>query len=681
MPNALAAEQSPYLRQHADNPVDWLPWGPAALAKARDQQKPIFLSIGYATCHWCHVMAHESFEDQAVADLLNQHYVAVKVDREERPDLDAIYMTACQALSGAGGWPLTALLTPDGLPFIAGTYFPKTARLGRPGLLEILAEVARRWNGPERARMIQAGQEVARAIQPQAGPKTDLDPRALGMAYSQLRQSFDDQFGGFGQAPKFPTPHNLLFLLRWQARNPGSDALAMVEKTLTAMADGGLFDQVGFGFHRYSVDRPWLTPHFEKMLYDQALLAMAYLEAHQLTGREDFAATARQVFTYVLTRMTGPEGGFYAAEDADSEGVEGKYYVWTPQEVLAAAGQADGRLFNDFHGITADGNFEHGTSIPHRRQSLADFATQHGLDADQAAQALERARLALLAARQQRIPPLKDDKIITAWNGLMIAALAKAGQALADEALTAAAARAATFILQTARATGGRLARSQRDGQASGPGFLEDYAFMIWGLIELFEATFELDHLEAALELTDKCCELFWDEADGGYFFSPADGEKLIMRDKDDYDGATPAGNSTMTLNLLRLARLTGRRQLEDMAQQLMQTMAAQTMRLPMAHTMLLMALDFAQGPTKEIVICGAKNDPAAQAMIAKAQQKFIPARALLWRPPEGPEAARLAALAPFTAGMTTVGGRATAYVCQDHVCARPVTDPDELRF
>jgi len=681
MPNALAAEQSPYLRQHADNPVDWLPWGPAALAKARAQQKPIFLSIGYATCHWCHVMAHESFEDQSVADLLNQHYVAIKVDREERPDLDAIYMTACQALSGAGGWPLTALLTPDGEPFIAGTYFPKTARLGRPGLLEILAEVARRWNGPERARMIQAGQEVARAIQPQAGPKTDLDPRALGMAYSQFRQSFDAQFGGFGQAPKFPTPHNLLFLLRWQARNPGSDALAMVEKTLTAMADGGLFDQVGFGFHRYSVDRPWLTPHFEKMLHDQALLAMAYLEAHQLTGREDFAATARQVFTYVLTRMTGPEGGFYAAEDADSEGVEGKYYVWTPQEVLAAAGQADGSLFNDFHGITADGNFEHGASIPHRRQSPADFAAQRGLDADQTTQALERARLALLAARQQRIPPLKDDKIITAWNGLMIAALAKGGQALADEALTAAAARAAAFILQTARATGGRLARSQRAGQTSGPGFLEDHAFMIWGLIELYEATFELDHLETALALADECRELFWDDADGGYFFSPADGEKLIMRDKDDYDGATPAGNSTMALNLLRLARLTGRRQLEDMAQQVMQALAAQTMRLPMAHAMLLMALDFAQGPAKEIVICGEKDDPAAQAMLAKAQQSFIPARTLLWRPPAGPEAARLAALAPFTAGMSAIDGRATAYVCQDHACARPVTDPDELRF
>ncbi len=678
MSNALAAEKSPYLLQHADNPVNWLPWSPQALQKARDEQKPIFLSIGYATCHWCHVMAHESFEDHQVAALLNEHYVPIKVDREERPDLDAIYMTACQVLSGSGGWPLTAFLTPEGKPFVAGTYFPKTPRMGKPGLIHLLAEITKRWNGPERQKMLQAGQEVAEAIQPRPGAGASMDPRSPAMAFRQLQQAYDPDHGGFGNAPKFPTPHNLSFLLRWHARNPGGPALAMVENTLERMYAGGIFDHLGLGFHRYSVDARWLVPHFEKMLYDQALLAYACLEAYQLGGKEVLARAARDIFTYVLRDMTAPQGGFYSAEDADTQGEEGLFYVWTPAEVIEICGEADGRVFNRYYGIVDGGNFEHGRSIPHVTRTLQALAQSEDIGVEQANSALDRARQKLFAARQTRPRPFKDDKVLTAWNGLMIAALSKGAAVLGDEQYLEAASKAADFVLESMTTPDGELLRRWRDGHTSGPGFLEDYAFFIWGLLELYEAGWDIDRLEAAQRLLEKCNELFWDDTGGAYFFTPRGGEKLIFRDKDFYDGATPSGNSVMALNLLKLGRITGRTQYEETAQRTIDVNSATAMRQPMAFTMMMMAVDFAQGPSKEIVITGQDGDPAIRAMLDKARRTFIPARVILLRP-EGPEAERLAGLAPYTAEMTPKGGLATAYVCQGFACAAPVDDLEAL--
>lgn len=679
MSNALADEKSPYLLQHAENPVNWLPWGPKALQKAAAEQKPIFLSVGYATCHWCHVMAHESFEDSRVAALLNEHYVPIKVDREERPDIDAIYMTACQVLSGSGGWPLTVFLTPDGQPFVAGTYFPKNARMGQPGLIQLLEEIAKRWNGPERQKMLEAGQEVSKAIQPQTSVEATLDQRSPAMTYRQLQQAYDPAHGGFGNAPKFPTPHNLSFLLRWHARNPESQGLAIVENTLEKMYTGGIFDQLGLGFHRYSVDARWLVPHFEKMLYDQALLAIACLEAYQLGGKEILAQAARDIFTYVLRDMTAPDGGFYSAEDADSEGEEGIFYVWTPQEVARIAGEADGRIFNRYYGITEGGNFEHGRSIAHVTRTVEALAKSEDITTVEARAALDRAEQKLLEVREMRPRPLKDDKVLTAWNGLMIAALAKGAAVLGDKTYRDAAAKAADFVLQNLRDKDGALLRRWREGHVSGPVFLEDYAFFIWGLLELYEAEWNLERLETALELLEKSTELFWDDEGGAYFFTPTGGEELIFRDRDFYDGATPSGNSVMALNLLKLGRITGNTAYEEMAQRTMDANAAAAMRQPMAFTMMMLAADFATGPSKEIVITGQPGDPDMKAMLDKARRTFIPARVILLRPGGGPEADKLAGLAPYTAEMTPKDGRATAYVCQGFACSAPVTEIGKL--
>ncbi|MEW5911814.1 MAG: thioredoxin domain-containing protein [Thermodesulfobacteriota bacterium] len=681
MPNRLAQEKSPYLLQHAENPVDWWPWGQEALEEARTLDRPIFLSIGYATCHWCHVMAHESFQDPEVARLLNQHFVPIKVDREERPDLDGVYMAVCQALTGRGGWPLSVFLTPQGKPFYAGTYFPKETRYGMPGFIPVLQELARRWSGPERARILEAGEQITKALQPQApaGNGPELGEATLEEAYEGLARIYDPQHHGFGNAPKFPSPHHLTFLLRWHLRRPQSRALAMAGDTLLAMWRGGMYDQVGLGFHRYSVDAQWLVPHFEKMLYDQAMLSLAFAEAFQLTGREEFGRAFREIAAYVLRDMTAPEGGFYSAEDADSEGEEGRFYVWTPPQVSEALGPELGGLFCRFYGVTPEGNFEHGRSIPHVSRDLAAFAKEEGRDPAQLAAQLELARQRLFALREGRAHPLKDDKVITAWNGLMIAALAKGYQALGDETYLHAAVKAAQFIEMHLADSDGRLHRRWRQGHLSGPGYLDDYAFYAWGLIELYQAGLDPAHLERALALVRLSDELFWDPEAGGYCYTPADGEALIIREKEIYDGATPSGNSAAALNLLRLARLTGDGALEERAQALLRHFAPVVAQQPMAYTQLMNALDFALGPGQEVVVAGSPGAADTQALLRRVQGAFLPRGVLLLRPSDPTTADRLAALAPFTADMQAVEGRATAYLCQNYACQQPVRDPAAL--
>ncbi|MBL7224093.1 MAG: thioredoxin domain-containing protein, partial [Candidatus Brocadiae bacterium] len=675
--NHLAKEKSPYLLQHADNPVDWYPWGDEAFGKARKEDKPIFLSIGYSTCHWCHVMEHESFEDEEAARLLNEAFVCVKVDREERPDIDNVYMAVCQMMTGSGGWPLTIIMTPDKRPFFAATYIPKRARMGRTGLMELVPRVVEVWKS-RRADIEKSTEQIARALDrlDDAKPGAALGEATLTLAYNQLEQRFDEQHGGFNGAPKFPTPHNLFFLLRYWRRSGNARALAMVEKTLQSMRDGGIYDHVGFGFHRYATDPRWLVPHFEKMLYDQALLAMAYTEAHQATGKDEYARTTREILTYVLRDMTAPAGGFYCAEDADSEGEEGQFYLWTRDEVQQVLGD-DAALAIEAFNIQEKGNTpahpggpKPGLNILHRTQQLAGLAA--GGDA------LEAARQKLFAIREKRVYPGKDDKILTDWNGLMIAAFAKAARALDEPRYAQAASRAAAFVLKTLRTPDGRLLHRYRDGQAGLPAHADDYAFFVWGLLELYEATFDTSHLEAAIALTDRMLRHYWDEKGGGFFFPADDGEKLLVRTKEVYDGALPSANSVAILNLLRLSRITGRIDLAERADAISRAFSKGVARAPVAHTQLLVALDFGVGPSHEVVIAGKSEAADTEAMVRALRTQFLPNTVVLLRP-TGSDDPPITRIATFTKAQVSVNGKATAYVCRNGACERPQTSVEKM--
>ena len=679
--NRLIDEKSPYLIQHAGNPVNWYPWGKDAFDKARKEDKPVFLSIGYSTCHWCHVMAHESFEDEEVALLLNESYVAIKVDREERPDVDKIYMSVCQSLTGRGGWPLSIFMTPEGKPFFAGTYFPKSSRMGMPGFVDILKQIAAMWQN-DRSSVVKASENITTAIQPGSDSVRSvhaLNVEILKKGYAQLAKTFDPIWGGFGAAPKFPIPHYLTFLLRWHKRSGDSRAMEMVEKTLNTVRSGGIFDQIGLGFHRYSVDEKWLVPHFEKMLYDQALLAMAYIEAYQATGKVKFAQVAHEIFTYVLRDMNSPEGGFCSAEDADSEGKEGLFYLWTPLEVREHLGEELGDLFCRFYDITEAGNFEEGRSIPHVSMSLETFGAKEGMEPRKLETLLKNARDKLFDARKKRVHPLKDDKILTSWNGLMIAAFAKGYQVFGDQAYADAARMAAAFILENLRTAGGRLLRRYRQGEAACSGYLDDYAFLVWGLIELYEATFEIAYLQEAIALNQEMIDIFWDKEGGGLYFTGKGNELLITRSKEIYDGALPSGNSVAAMNFLRLGRLTGNTDLEKKADQLTRVFAAEVTEHPMAYTQLLVALDFMVGPSQEIVMAG---DPASETMrdmLNVIQRKFLPNKVVLMRP-DGAEGKRLATLSPFVGPMQPVDHYPTVYLCEQYSCKKPITKISELK-
>ena len=700
-PNRLAREKSPYLLQHAFNPVDWVPWGEEAFERARAEDRPIFLSIGYATCHWCHVMERESFEDEAVAALLNRDFVSIKVDREERPDIDGVYMTACQLMTGQGGWPLTVVMTPDKQPFFAGTYFPRESVAGRAGMLDLLPRLAALWR-ERRADVEAAGASALAAIREVevrglGSGEGALDEEMLRRGFSDLRARFDPHQGGFSRAPKFPAPHQLLFLLRWSDRTGDRLGVEMVEKTLVSMRRGGVFDHVGYGFHRYSTDARWLVPHFEKMLYDQALLAMAYTELWQVTGDDAHRRVALEIYEYVVRDLTDAEGGFYSAEDADSEGREGAFYVWTRDEfdgVLAKAlGEDTAALARRAFRVEGRGNFADeasglrtGENILHARETPAEIAAALGEDAARVEKRLEVARRVLFESRAARERPLLDDKILTDWNGLMIAALARSGLAFGDEALVEAAARAADFVLDRLRDGEGRLLHRYRDGDAAIPAGAADHACLGWGLIELYGTTFDPRWLRAAREVLDALLERFWDPERLGVFNVDATQRDVPVRQKELYDGATPSANATTWYVLLRLGRLTGDLDLLARAEALRGALAGPVAGAPSAHTMSLVALDLALGPAQEVVVTGDPGEPGTRHMLAALAGRYAPRTAVLFKPagppseaPGGPAADPLAEIAPFTAPHDLMDGKATAYVCTGFACRRPTTDIREM--
>lgn len=669
--NRLINEKSPYLLQHAHNLVEWYPWGDEAFAKAKAEDKPIFLSIGYSTCHWCHVMERESFEDPEVAEVLNEGFVSIKVDREERPDVDHLYMTVCQALTGHGGWPLTIIMTPEKKPFFAGTYFPKHSRRGMPGIMEILTRVRQIWV-KEQSTLVQSGEEITQSlVQNYLVPVSgELLPQVIDRAYHGLGRYFDHVYGGFGSAPKFPTPHNLTFLLRYAKIKKEERALEMVEKTLEQMYKGGIFDHIGFGFSRYSTDRKWLVPHFEKMLYDNALLAIAYLEAYQVTGKPLYQEVVEKIFSYILRDMTSPEGGFYSAEDADSEGVEGKFYVWSPQEINEILGEEKGKRYAILMDITPQGNFE-GKSIPNLIQhNLAD------LD-EQTRQFLADCRIKLFEAREKRVHPHKDDKILTAWNALMIAALAIGARALDNKTYLVAAEKAISFIFEKLQRADGRLLARYRDGEAAYPAYVDDYAFLIWALLELYETTYQPSYLAKAVDLNKQMLDLFWDREAGGLYMYGQDSEQLLARPKEIYDGAMPSGNSVAAWNFLRLASLTADYILEERAQELFQAFGGTVKENPAGYTFLLQAYLFAAERTQEVIIVTGEETKEAREMVKILHHGFLPHTTSHLLTPQNRE---LIKTAPFLQEYQPAEGKTLAYVCEHFACHAPVSDASSLR-
>lgn len=659
--NRLINEKSPYLLQHAYNPVEWYTWNDEAFQKAKAEEKPIFLSIGYSTCHWCHVMERESFEDEEVAELLNKYFISIKVDREERPDIDSIYMSVCQALTGGGGWPLTILMTPEKKPFYAGTYFPKKSKYGRPGIIDMLSSVEEAWRN-KREELIESSDKITSIVEQSAfsGEKGNLTKSTLKAAFEEYRDNFDPVFGGIGTEPKFPMPHNLMYLLRYYYSFGESKALEIVEKTLESMYKGGIFDHVGYGFSRYSVDRKWLVPHFEKMLYDNALLAIIYTEAYQITNKELYKEVADKIFTYVLRDMTSEQGGFYSAEDADSEGVEGKFYVWDQEEISKVMGVDNGRLFCEIYDITERGNFE-GKNIP----NLIAVELKAIADDEELKGRLELLRKRLFEYREDRVHPHKDDKILTSWNGLMIAALAYAGRVFNKDDYTKAAEKAVHFILGNMVSAKGRLLARYRDGEAAYLAYQEDYAFLIWGLIELYENTFEDKYLNKAIELNKDMIEYFWDEKDGGFFLYGKDSEELIMRPKESYDGAIPSGNSVAALNMLRLARITEDEQLEEMCDKLLEVFSRNIEDAPSSHSMFMSTFIYKQKGGKSINIAGSREDAEFKSMLNQVNIKYLPFTTVR--------------VVDEKSKYKAVDDNATAYICQNFSCSEPVVRIEEF--
>ena len=674
-PNRLIDETSPYLLQHAHNPVDWYPWGPEALERARAEDKPILLSIGYAACHWCHVMAHESFEDAETAALMNQHFVCVKVDREERPDLDGIYMDAVQAMTGHGGWPMTVFLTPQGGPFYAGTYYPKVDRPGMPGFRRVLAAVADAWAN-RRDDVRRQGAQVVEVIAAQSGALgsggdgQQLGEETLRQAFEGLRGAFDDSWGGFGQAPKFPQPMTLEFLLRCHLRG-FQGALEMARLTLDRMAAGGILDQLGGGFHRYSTDGRWLVPHFEKMLYDNALLVRLYSHAWQLTGDARYRHTAARTADYLLRELRHAGGGFFSSQDADSEGVEGRFFVWSWDELVGIASEPVAR----FLGATPEGNWEDTNVLwtPHPAQAVAEAA---GLSVEELERQVAAARPRLLAAREARVHPATDDKVLAAWNGLAISALAEAGRSFGEPRYLDAAVAAADFVLGALRDDRGRLLRSWREGRKGGPGYLDDHACMAEACLTLYETTFELRWLREARRLTEAMVELFADPDGDGFYQTGQDAEQLVVRPREVFDNAVPAGSSVAADVLQRLGRLTGAEDWERAGLGALRPVLGVLGRAPTGFGHALGAADFALARVREVAIVGQPGAEDTEALLARVWGVYQPNRVLAAAAPDDRDAQREI---PLLADRPAVDGRATAYVCEHFVCQRPVTEPEEL--
>jgi uncharacterized protein len=671
--NRLANETSPYLLQHAHNPVDWYPWGAEALERARTEDKPILLSIGYSACHWCHVMERESFENQQIADVMNAAFVCIKVDREERPDLDGIYMQAVQAMTGAGGWPMTVFLAPDGTPFYGGTYYPPADRANMPGFPRVLHAIADAWK-TRRNEVLQSGarlrEALQHAIQPPAGT-SGLSRDLLDQAGKGLIAQHDPDKGGFGGVPKFPQPMAIEFLLRYWRRSGDAAALSAVTHTLDAMARGGIYDHLGGGFARYSTDAEWLVPHFEKMLYDNAQLARAYLMGYQVTGNAFFKDVTEEIIKYVLRDMTDPSGGLYSTEDADSEGEEGKFYVWTPAEVVDLLGAEDARLFCAFYDIREPGNFEGRASILRMQHTPLQVAQQLGVSEAEVLAAIERGRTVLFEARTQRVRPARDEKVLAAWNGMMLRAIAEAGSVLERADFIAAAERNASFLLEHMRTPDGHLHRTWKPGHAARlNGYLEDYANVADGLLALYEATFSVRWLTAAIELADVILREFADTQNGGFFDTSIGHERLITRPKDVFDNATPSGNSVAADVLLRLALLTDRAEYRDAAEGVLRLLPEAMARYPLGFARALNALDFFLDAPREVAIVGPRDAESTRWLRRATFEPFVPNKVV----------AGSGADIPLLLGRQANNGHAVAYVCEHYVCQAPTSDPEALR-
>ncbi|TFG34434.1 thioredoxin domain-containing protein [Candidatus Thorarchaeota archaeon] len=684
--NRLSHEKSPYLQQHANNPVDWYAWNEEAFEKAKREDKPIFLSIGYSTCHWCHVMAHESFEDDDVANLLNESFVNIKVDREERPDIDGVYMQVAQMMTGSGGWPLTIIMTPDKQPFFAGTYIPKESRQNILGLVDLIPRISNIWK-KDRGNIEEVIDRINSALKSSPLTKTqvNLTEDTIQSAFSKLSQRFDDKNGGFGRAPKFPSPHNLMFLLRVWKRTGDEWALKMVEQTLLAMRKGGVFDHIGYGFHRYSTDAQWLLPHFEKMLYDQASLMMVYTEAYQITSNPLYADIVQEIYKYLTRNLLSPEGAFYSAEDADSEGVEGKFYLWSYEEIERILKPEEVDIVATYFNIRREGNFldevtreKTGHNIPHVTKNTQKIAEALNMDVEHLKKILDNVRENLYSERAKRVRPHRDEKILTDWNGFMIAALAKAGVVLGQKNIIKTAEKAMDFLLDKMLNNKSELYHRYGDGEIAYRAFLDDYVYLIWGLLELYESTFDPHYLEQAKKLSDEMLDYFWDKNDGGLYFTGTYSEELLIRRKDAYDGAMPSGNSVAALNLIRLARLLGDNHYENRAQEIFRAFSDDIEMAHSAYTMMLIGLDFVLGPSFEIVIAGDPLQEDTQTMVKAITQRFLPRKVVLLRGTKE-QSKMITRLAPFTKFHEMLQGRATAHVCVDHNCKLPTDDIERM--
>jgi uncharacterized protein YyaL (SSP411 family) len=681
--NRLVNEKSPYLLQHARNPVDWFPWDDEAFEKAKQENKPIFLSIGYSSCHWCHVMAEESFSDQEVADLMNKTFVNIKVDREERPDIDQLYMTVCQMMTGHGGWPLTIIMTPDKKPFYAGTYFPKESRFGRIGLLDLIPRIEWAWE-EKHDDIINSADIIIDTVKDtfnEPPGKEILNDSDLKNTFKHLKERFDEQNGGFGIAPKFPMAHNLMFLLRYWKRHGDKKALHMTEKTLQSMRDGGIFDQVGFGFHRYSTDNQWLVPHFEKMLYDQALMSLTYLEAYQATQKLEYRQTVEEIFEYVLNELKEPSGVFFSSQDADSDGEEGKYYLWTLKEFRDALKDEDARILQRIFDIQEEGNYKDeatgrpsGKNILHLAKSIHQLSRELNIPQPDLEEIIESARRKLKEYRSKRTPLRKDNKILTDWNSLMIAALARGGAVLGNLKYITAAEDAAINILQTMRKEPGLLFHSYRDSSSGIKANLDDYAFLSFGLLELYEATFGVRYLKLAIELTREMVDLFEDEESNTLYFSSKYNSDLPIKAKEIYDGAIPSGNSIAVYNLLRLGLITGDVFFDKCAYDLIKAVSTRIRQLPTAHTMLLACVDFMIGPTYKAAIVGETESAETHGLVQPIREKHLPNVVTVLKPTEEADP-EIIQIAPYLKDLKVLEGNASAYICSEESCVTETED------
>lgn len=683
-PNRLKNEKSPYLLQHAHNPVDWFPWSDEAFEKAKQENKPIFLSIGYSTCHWCHVMEKESFENDEIAGMLNKDFISIKLDREERPDLDSFYMLVCQALTGAGGWPLTIVMTPDKRPFFAGTYFPRIGGYGRPGMRQLVPHLADLWR-KKQDELLESADEIVAAVS-RAGSEAgggEVPASTLDRTYDQFVHRYDKMHGGFGPAPKFPSPHNVVFLLRHYHFKGEQEALAMALKTLTKMRLGGMYDHAGGGFHRYSTDALWLVPHFEKMLYDQATLMRAYTEAWQLHPEPLFKQTVDEIYHYVARDLRGPEGAFYSAEDADSEGEEGKFYVWSVKE-LESLFPDDIELLRTLFSLEEGGNFHDpvkggstGENILHLKKPLEDYAGELNLSKEALRGKVDSIFSELHKRRCERTRPHLDDKILTDWNGMMIASLAYAGRIFGDDEYTDAAVKAAKFILGSMRNSSGGLFHRHRGGETGITGMLDDYAYMLSALLELYETTGDASWLAEAVRIAEKLKEKFTDTERGGFYLSAKDEKDVIIRQKDFYDGAAPSGNSASAVALFRLARLTGKTEYEEDAKSAIEAVSGEIERAPTGFTHLLTAVQYLHHGFREVVVAGPAADEKTAALKKAAQNCYLPNSVFLIKDTAEPQP-EIDTVAEFVKPYGN-GTDSAVYICENFACSLPVTDPAEV--